>query len=56
MEYIVTVYVETPYGAFMPERKTIWANSFDSLIEILRMKGYRRYFIGSLLDKVAITN
>lgn len=50
MKYIVTVYIETPYGAFMPERKDIWSNSFDSLIEILKMRGYKRYFIGSLLD------
>ena len=48
--YKVTVYIETRYGAFVPEKKLFRAVNLESLYEILRIRGYKRYFIGSLSE------
>lgn len=52
--YKVTVYIETPYGAIVPEVKFFKANNIRNLYDLLKEKGYQRYFIGSLLEE-AIT-
>lgn len=48
--YNVTVYNETIYGASVPEQKNIRAMNLESLYDLLKMKGYKRYFIGSLSE------
>jgi len=48
--YNVTVYNETRFGAFVPEQKIFRAMNLESLYEILKIKGYKRYFIGSLSE------
>jgi hypothetical protein len=48
--YNVTVYNETIYGAFVPEQKIFRAMNLESLYDLLKMKGYKRYFIGSLSE------
>ena len=52
--YKVTVYNITPWGAFIPEVKTFRAMSVEILYDILKVKGYKQYFIGSLLDPTVI--
>lgn len=47
--YNVTVYNETRFG-FVPEQKIFRAMNLESLYEILKIKGYKRYFIGSLSE------
>ncbi len=50
--YKVTVYNETPWGGFIPEQKTMKAVDLNSLYSLLKERGYKRYFIGSLIDPV----
>ena len=47
--YSVTVWVETAYGGFVPEQKIFRARDLESLYALLKGRGYRRYFIGSLM-------
>jgi hypothetical protein len=48
--YKVTVYCESPYGALLPEIHVFRATNLAQLYEILNLKGYNKYFIGSLLE------
>jgi len=38
------------FGAFVPEQKLFKAVDIEMLHEILKIKGYKKYFIGSLLE------
>jgi hypothetical protein len=49
-EYKVTIYQENRYGAYIPYTKIFRATSLDALYEILRLRGCKKYFIGSLLE------
>jgi len=46
--YNVTCWIVNQYGGFYTEQKQFRALNLEALYELLKTKGYKNYFIGSL--------